>query len=200
MSIIQEALKKAQGGTGKAPGTAKTSEAVCVQGKQAAGSVEGPDRPAAVGPKTPVSDHDRKAVVWLVAILVIVAFFAAGQFLPKRAAGISKSPDAEVAVNSKAASASEATTGKSDTDVKRSGTDDFPALPSIVFKQPEEKAAPGPEFALNGIMYLEGSPRAIINDSMVGIGDVVSGAKVIKIEKRYVVLQYRGSEISLDLK
>jgi hypothetical protein len=70
----------------------------------------------------------------------------------------------------------------------------------VLFKQPEEKKPASPEFVLNGIMYLEGSPRAIVNDVMVEPGDTVNGAKVVKIDRQDVVLLYNGSEIVLKLK
>lgn len=57
-----------------------------------------------------------------------------------------------------------------------------------------------PELVLNGIMYLEAGPRAIINDTMVEEGDEVSGAKVVRINRRNVVLAFNNTEINIDLK
>lgn len=57
-----------------------------------------------------------------------------------------------------------------------------------------------PELVLNGIMYLDGGPRAIINGSMVEAGDMVSGAKVTSITRDTVVLSYNSGEITLKLK
>lgn len=57
-----------------------------------------------------------------------------------------------------------------------------------------------PEFILNGIMYIEGGPRAIINNSIVEEGDAVSGANIKRIDRKSVVLEYNGVEIVLNLK
>jgi hypothetical protein len=49
-------------------------------------------------------------------------------------------------------------------------------------------------------MSLEGEPRAIINNAMVELGDEVDGARVVKIEKRSVLLRKGETEITLNLK
>lgn len=41
---------------------------------------------------------------------------------------------------------------------------------------------------LNGIVWDEKNPRAVINDRIVGVGNKVEGHKVVKIEKYRVVL------------
>ncbi|MCM8761506.1 MAG: hypothetical protein NC938_01080 [Candidatus Omnitrophica bacterium] len=61
-------------------------------------------------------------------------------------------------------------------------------------------AARAPRLELNGIMYLEEGPRALVNNSIVQVGDVISGAKVTKINKNSVVLIYSDIEITLNLK
>lgn len=55
-------------------------------------------------------------------------------------------------------------------------------------------------FALNGIMELVDGPRAIINNVIVASGDVIGGAKVMKIDKNRVVLQKEDSEFTLVMK
>ena len=63
------------------------------------------------------------------------------------------------------------------------------------------KLSPGyPDLVLNGIMYLEDGPRAIINNSIVGEGDTISGAVVHKINRRDVILRSDDTEIKIDLK
>jgi len=57
-----------------------------------------------------------------------------------------------------------------------------------------------PKFDLNGIMYLESGPKAIINDVVVEEGDVISGALVAKINSQNVLLKFSDSEIMLKLK
>lgn len=57
-----------------------------------------------------------------------------------------------------------------------------------------------PELVLNGIMYLEDGPRALINNSIVEKGDTIGGAKVISINKKSVILESENNEITLNLK
>jgi len=56
------------------------------------------------------------------------------------------------------------------------------------------------QFILNGIMYLNTGSRAIINNSVVMEGDTISGAKIMRINKRNVVLNFNNLEITLSLK
>jgi len=61
------------------------------------------------------------------------------------------------------------------------------------------RAAP-PDLALNGIMYLEGGARALVNNAIVGVGDMIGGATVVAITKKSVILTYNNVEITLLLK
>jgi hypothetical protein len=79
-----------------------------------------------------------------------------------------------------------------------------PIMPTI--EKREESPAPKKRkreniggFVLNGIMYLVDGPRAIINDIIVGEGESVGGAKVQKIKKDQVVLEYDDSEVELSI-
>jgi len=54
-------------------------------------------------------------------------------------------------------------------------------------------------FVLNGIMQLVDGPRAIINDIIVGEGETIRGAKVEKIKKDGVLLNYNDSEVALSI-
>ena len=56
-----------------------------------------------------------------------------------------------------------------------------------------------PNLALNGIMYLAERPQAIINDSVVMVGDTVGGAKVTRITNSSVLLNYNDADITLTL-
>ena len=88
----------------------------------------------------------------------------------------------------------------------------YKSIEKVVTPQPEAKAAPlppqrpieikaqPPELMLNGVMYLEGRPRAIINDSVIEEGDSISGATVRKINKDSVLLVFNDLEISINLK
>lgn len=52
---------------------------------------------------------------------------------------------------------------------------------------------------LSGIMYLEDGPRALINNTMVTVGSLIGGARVVDIQKDAVVLDVDGSENVLKL-
>lgn len=52
---------------------------------------------------------------------------------------------------------------------------------------------------LSGIVYNNASPIAIINKKPVKIGETINNAKVIKINKENVIINYQGSEIVLNV-
>lgn len=52
---------------------------------------------------------------------------------------------------------------------------------------------------LQGIIYDKTYPRAIINDTVVKVGDTVEGAKVMKIDEKSVSMSLRDKEITLKL-
>lgn len=54
------------------------------------------------------------------------------------------------------------------------------------------------DLSLEGIIWDETKPLAIINDQVVGCGDKVSGVTVVKIERDKVILNYQNE--SFDLK
>ena len=62
------------------------------------------------------------------------------------------------------------------------------------------RKAGAPELILNGIMYVEGKPRAIINNLIVETGDSLLGAFVTEIKRESVILEYENVEITLNLK
>ncbi len=53
---------------------------------------------------------------------------------------------------------------------------------------------------LDGIAWDEKSPKAIISDHIVGIGDRVDGKVVVKIERNQVTLKDGANDIKLKLK
>ena len=59
---------------------------------------------------------------------------------------------------------------------------------------------PPPIFILNGIMYLDAKPQAIINGYILEEGDVINGATVMVIDKDYVLLNLKDDKLKLNLK
>lgn len=66
------------------------------------------------------------------------------------------------------------------------------------------KTNQSPNLVLNGIMYTEEKPKAIINGTVVREGDVISGASVASITENSVLLKYNNNsnqvEVTLKLK
>lgn len=73
--------------------------------------------------------------------------------------------------------------------------------PPVKKREKREKKEKGQEspFKLAGIFYSSQNPKAIVNNTMVGVGDAVDGAKVIKISETRVTLFYQGKEIELAM-
>jgi HD-like signal output (HDOD) protein len=63
---------------------------------------------------------------------------------------------------------------------------------------PQEK--PQPEFRLSGIIYTAARPSAIVNRQMVYVGDQVSGATVVGIDRTQVTLQINGQRKTFALR
>jgi thioredoxin-related protein len=58
---------------------------------------------------------------------------------------------------------------------------------------------PGGEPKLQGIVYSSSHPTAMINGSICEVGDTVKGARVIKIERETVTVEYEGQTKVLQL-
>ncbi|OGX00869.1 MAG: hypothetical protein A3I73_05265 [Omnitrophica bacterium RIFCSPLOWO2_02_FULL_45_16] len=76
------------------------------------------------------------------------------------------------------------------------------AAPESFVKSKIEPASPAPPpiFILNGIMYLDATPQAIINGYILEEGDVINGATVMVIDKDYVLLNLKDDKLKLNLK
>lgn len=63
----------------------------------------------------------------------------------------------------------------------------------------ETKTAETGGLSLNGILWDEIAPSAIINNTVVKIGDEVDGNRVVDIQKERVILSKEGSTYELNL-
>jgi hypothetical protein len=84
-------------------------------------------------------------------------------------------------------------------EVALEAADDEPFVPPPDVRGEDEEPAPssapsGPRFALEGIVYNDERPMAIINGSIVGVGDSVAGAQVARITVDSVALMVDGHE------
>lgn len=76
----------------------------------------------------------------------------------------------------------------------------YKPISAVTTKPYSVKKAKSPTgLILSGIMQLVDGPRAIINGVMVGAGDVISGASVIKIGKDSVTLKDKDRELVLGM-
>jgi type II secretory pathway component PulC len=53
---------------------------------------------------------------------------------------------------------------------------------------------------LGGILWSENNPSAVINKKIVRHGDIVNGARVVKISKDIVILEKDNTEFTLNIK
>jgi len=67
------------------------------------------------------------------------------------------------------------------------------------FKTPTITTATATSFKLQGIVFEGPKLKAIINEKVVGIGDVVDGAKVISISKNGVKLLVDSEEVTIKI-
>lgn len=56
-----------------------------------------------------------------------------------------------------------------------------------------------PEWFLSGILYNSNQPLAVINKRTVKAGDIVDHARVIQIDRKKVLLEYKGSRFELTV-
>lgn len=171
MSIIQEALEKAQ--SDAKPAVREVVKAPVI-------------KKAPVAKKSSTANKKTLMAVMLLALMAF-AVFSAGRFLSKAGNGTS-------ADNSQEVSYRPIIKGQAESPGAIGGRERTGASHETL------KAPESPKLVLNGIMYLEEDPRAIINNFIVGLGDSVSGAKITRINRQSVILEYENVEITLSLK
>ncbi|MDP3791921.1 MAG: hypothetical protein Q8R38_07755 [Candidatus Omnitrophota bacterium] len=181
MSIIQEALKKAQGDFSEKKIPEVTESVKC------ADSVKEAALPA---PEIQIP-HDIKnitskrlpALVGILAILLLAYGLRLSLQYSDRNAD--KSKRVPVSQESRDASVSAPKVVEDFTPPKTNPV-------SFVTKR-------NPLFNLSGIMYLEDGPQAIINGYVLEEGDKINGATVLVIEKDCVLLDVNNSNVRLEL-
>jgi hypothetical protein len=185
MSIIQEALEKARSSTKPIdPGAGITPAPKKIENPRAAAR---PVMKKAV--KLPTSTRRALMAATLLAVMAF-AIFSAGRFL----SNISNRPDRTSAAKAQEVSYRPLVKNKASLSNADTETDRTNALVAG-FKKTQN-----PELVLNGIMYIEEEPRAIINNFIVKTGDSVGGAVITNINSQSVILEYEDVEITLSLK
>lgn len=184
MSIIQEALKKAQ--------TTYTRESVKAASAQRTDTVVETVAQAPRRMATPIAK-----LIPGIALLVLVAAFGLNSFFSKGAVELPKDR-AHQNVSYKPAVKDISSESSSEASLGIRAKDIVSPMKSVMSSGTAFVNAP--DLELNGIMYLSDSPRAIINGNMVEVGESVSGARIDVITKDSVLLNYNDLEITLKLK
>lgn len=178
MSIIQEALKKAQGVEKKAVLSVKADH-------EPSREPAGKEILAAAGIARKAPRKNNLPLIFVIAVAAIAAVGAASFIAFNR-----PTAPAKPARPAKPADTAPVQTPKV-----------LPAMEPVKTQTPPETPArsDAPAFNLSGIMYIESAPKAIVNGTMVMEGDIIGGATVKKISKTSVFLTYEDKEIQLSL-
>ena len=182
MSIIQDALRKAQARYRKEYEPDKTGAA------QEAVSVKVEPREAGAVKSENTNNIPFRVIVMASAALLILAL--SGGIYFSRAGHPVKKDDIPSGITS------------DDTRLHANASiPDIAPIPESPFpdKAPALSGKDTARFLLNGIMYLEEGPQAIINGAVVKEGDVVNGAAVMKINRNNVLMKFKDAEIVLRL-
>ena len=203
MSIIQEALKKAQATSGSADKVMERYDTIIRTGKIA----KTPDR------KSVEKKYIRFVVYAVIAFILLSVLAARYLSMPQPR----QLPAAKPIPMPKEKVSHPASVVQPEKTLPAVELPEKPVVPPqpVVQEQPavreryvpQQQALyrPQPEvqkddFKLSGIMHLEDGPRAIINNLTVVEGDYVGDAAVMKINNNSVVLKRGDSEITLHLK
>ena len=186
MSIIQEALKKAQNYIDNQKSSQKERAEEAIHAEK-----ETPQQRIATTYK-----KSFKSTPLLLIVFIILAAFAAKQFLL---------PVVKTRLGNRVKTGSGDMISHQDITYKPIVPAETEprapyANPTTPSAEVRKNVRPTPDFVLNGIMYLNDGPQAVINGSRVTEGDKVNGAKVVKINKNNVVLNFDDFEITLNLK
>lgn len=194
MSIIQEALKKVEPVSAGTVGSDIPHEEKILLNKRRIENSPAEQSAYKTSALRPFKKFRIKTVVLAILGIVLVLAFTALFFILHRspAPAVVNTPRSEGPVET-------VRTPRQDAIYKTlsdgvTGNDVLPESPgSVVRSEP-------PDLVLNGIMYLETGPRAIINNNIVQEGDMIGGATIVLINKNSVILRYNNVEITLNLK
>ncbi len=79
------------------------------------------------------------------------------------------------------------------------GAEDRASPPANLEAEQEKLPADLPPLALQGTSVIDGTPVAVVNYQRVFEGDIIEGARVIKILDRAVELEFKGSRFTIRL-
>lgn len=73
------------------------------------------------------------------------------------------------------------------------------AIRTVSHPYPTGRLGQVPDLVLNGIMYFPDKPKAIINGTVVRVGDVVGGATITSITENNVLVKYNNSDNQVEM-
>jgi hypothetical protein len=190
MSIIQEALRKAQKINRIPPRQSGPLPEMKTDGGQNA------ERTVSV----PVSSHavriGKPGIAFLLVLSAILLTVILKDIVLKKPVAIEKtvSPTLYAAAASPRPADKRPAAQPTSFEHKDTLADSFNAITESMKIHTQQK------FVLSGIMELEDGPRAIINDSIVAEGDKIGSATVTRIARKSVILDNNGSAEVLDLR
>lgn len=183
MSIIQEALEKARSDMGPGP-SPLPENAQMKKPENIAPSVW----PSSRVPARPRISNKKALITAALIIFVLIALLLSGRFL---------SMIGDMAKRTSAKNSQEVSYRPIIRDIVKEPAG---AVDRLNTSPKPVKNTTAPELVLNGIMYVEGKPRAIINNLIVEPGDRVLGAIVTGIKRESVILEHENVEITLNLR
>jgi hypothetical protein len=182
VSIIQEALKKAQGDFTEKDipqvkrDIVRANPAKDVSGQPATRASARHEHGKAPSVRLPA------LVAVLVILLAVYGFRLSLKYVNNNSGATHTAPAAAVA-------------GKTNPAPKTTGLLGQPSDPGLI----NFGGLHQPALILNGIMYLENKPQAIINGQVLEEGDKINNATVLAIEKDCVLLNLNDTNLKLDL-
>ena len=198
MSIIQQALKKAEKESKQKRNSppAKDLAELSIDQKSFSGQYD----------KAPKNYNPVWASIIIIAIVSISAYFIAGFFKSAAPLPVSKAPETP---SSNAPESSPLPEDKNIPAEKILAEPDEENVPTGTLQKepmPPEIATAQPSAAddisnvvLSGIMYSSRLPYAVINDSLRKEGDMIDGAKIVKIRQKTVEIEKNGRVFTLKL-
>ena len=73
-----------------------------------------------------------------------------------------------------------------------------PVKPNSIAPVPRQKR-PLPPLVISGIVWERKQPQAIVNNTVVGVGDEISGVKIQSIHKSEIVVLFEGDKIHVQM-
>lgn len=147
-----------------------------------------------------MTEQKRKIVVYVIFVLAII--YGVANLYPKSTdkehkSNLDKSAQLENAQNIIAKYADPKLFDTLSLHTKSWGSDPFQVLHQNISKKTYSRI--NAQLVLSGILYNKNNPVAIINKKTLRVGDKIENAKIIKINRRDVIIKENGKNITLTI-